>query len=164
MHDRSEDFEAGLAGAGAGLAATVAMTAVMLAAQRAGLLGEMPPHRIAAEGVERSPVRDDVGRRGRGVLGWLLHFGFGASTGALYALLRRRVGTPGPGAFHGAGFALAVWAVSYLGWVPALNFLPPATEDRPGRPPTMVAAHVVFGALLGTLVEREPAVRAGRSD
>jgi hypothetical protein len=39
-----------------------------------------------------------------------------------------------------------------MGWVPALGFLPPATEDRPGRPPAMIAAHVVFGAVLAAIV------------
>ena len=49
---------------------------------------------------------------------------------------------------------LSVWAVSYQGWVPALGILPKASEDRPARPAVMVAAHVVYGAVLGALEQR----------
>jgi hypothetical protein len=49
---------------------------------------------------------------------------------------------------------LAVWAVSYQGWIPALGILPKASEDRPARPAVMVTAHVVYGAVLGALEER----------
>ncbi len=126
----------------------------MLAAREAGLMSELPPHEIADKVVERSAAADDAGPQERRRLGWLAHFGFGAATGALYAVLRNRIPTPGGPIFHGSTFALAVWAVSYLGWIPAIRFLPPATEDEPGRQPAMVAAHALFGAILGVLVER----------
>jgi hypothetical protein len=154
MTRTTDDLEAALIGAGAGVAATTAMSALMLAAQRTGAMGQLPPHRIADETVERSSADEAIGRRGRGALGWLLHFGFGAGAGALYAVMRRRLDPPTPAAVDGVAFGLAVWTVSYLGWVPALGFLPPATEDRPGRPPAMIAAHVVFGAALAWLVAR----------
>ena len=41
--------------------------------------------------------------------------------------------------------------VSYSGWLPALHLMPPPEQDRPGRQPSMVAAHVVYGAVLGAL-------------
>ena len=149
-----EDLRATALGAASGVVATAAMSAVMVGAQRAGLMGELPPHAIARQSVERTPGPDETTPETKRRLGWLAHFGFGAAIGGLYGLLRRRVRTPGPAAFHGGSFALAVWAVSYLGWIPALNFLPSATEDEPGRPPTMIAAHLVFGALVGVIVER----------
>lgn len=43
-----------------------------------------------------------------------------------------------------------VWSGSYLGLLPALNILPPATEHPPGRNALMIAAHVVWGSVLGT--------------
>jgi hypothetical protein len=128
------------------------MSALMLAAQRAGLMGQLPPHRIADKSVERSAADDEVGREERGALGWLLHFGFGAAAGVIYALLHRRIDPPTPDPLDGVAFGALVWTVSYMGWVPALGFLPPATQDRPGRPPAMIAAHVVFGAVLAALV------------
>ena len=49
---------------------------------------------------------------------------------------------------------LAIWAPAYQGWVPALDILPPATEDRPERAATMIAVHVVYGAVLGEFEDR----------
>lgn len=46
---------------------------------------------------------------------------------------------------------LAIWLVSYFGWIPALRTLAPPSEDRPGRAWTMFAAHVVYGATLSAL-------------
>jgi hypothetical protein len=148
------DLEAALVGSVAGTGATVAMSALMVAGRRSGLMPSLPPQDIASELVERSPLEDEVHRRGRTILGWLLHFGFGAAAGALYAVLRRRFGPALPGPAAGIPYALLVWALSYLGWVPALRFLPSALDDRPGRPLTMIAAHVVFGLLLEWLVVR----------
>lgn len=72
------------------------------------------------------------------------HLGFGAALGAGYALLPRR----GPALVRAVGLSLAVYGLSYQGWVPALGILPPATRDRQARRSTMVAAHVVFGVAL----------------
>lgn len=140
-------------GASCGLAATAVMSAIMFAAREGGLMSELPPHEIASRTVDRTPARDDAGPGQRRSLGWLTHFAFGAGIGALYAVLRNVVRTPGPAALHGAGFALAVWLVSYMGWVPALRLLPRADRDEPGRQPVMIAAHLVFGAVMGMLVQ-----------
>jgi uncharacterized membrane protein YagU involved in acid resistance len=80
----------------------------------------------------------------------LAHFGYGAATGALYAPLARALRPPAvPG---GVAFGLAVWGASYLGLLPALGILRPATEHPPRRTALMIAAHVVWGAVLGLLV------------
>ena len=157
MSKRDDDLRAAAAGALGGAAATVAMSAVMVAALKTGLMSEMPPQEIAVKSVDRAGAGDEVAHDEKRDLGWLAHFGFGAAAGALYGVLRQRLPTPGPAAVHGSVYALGVWAVSYLGWIPALRLLPPATDDEPGRQPAMVAAHVVFGGLLGALVE--PALR-----
>jgi len=140
-------------GAICGTVATAVMSALMLAGQRAGLMSELPPHEIASRSVDRTAARDDLDHGDRRQLGWVSHFAFGAAAGAVYALLRNVVRTPGPAWLHGAGYALAIWFVSYMGWVPALRLMPPADRDEPGRQPVMVAAHVVFGAVLGALVQ-----------
>lgn len=36
----------------------------------------------------------------------------------------------------------------------ALNIMPPADEDQPGRPGSMAVAHVVFGAALAAVLAR----------
>ena len=43
---------------------------------------------------------------------------------------------------QGIGFGLLVYTVSYAGFIPALNILPSPPDDRPGRQPAMIAAHV----------------------
>jgi hypothetical protein len=130
----------------AGAVATVPMSVVMLAFRRP--MGEQPPDAItkrAAHAVGAAPTEEQAD-----ALAVVAHLGFGAATGALYALAPR----VGPPVLRGVGTALGVWAVSYQGWVPALGILPKASEDRPARPAVMVAAHVVYGAVLGTLEER----------
>ena len=139
-------------GAVSGAFATGAMSAVMLAARRVGLMSELPPHEIASRGVDRAPGVDADADERRG-LGWVTHFVFGAAAGALYALLRNVVRTPGPAWLHGAGYALGIWFVSYMGWAPALGLMPRADRDEPGRQPAMVVAHLVFGAVLGSLIQ-----------
>ena len=147
------DLRMAAVGAASGAAATGVMSGLRVGAREAGLMRELPPHEIADKAVDRAPAVDATPRQRRG-LGWLAHFGFGAATGLVYAVLRNRFRSPGGPIFHGSTFALAVWAVSYLGWIPAMRLLPPATDDEPGRQPAMVAAHGVFGAILGLLVER----------
>ena len=133
-------------GAVAGTVATAAMSGLMLALSRQ--MGEQPPDAIVkhvARGVGATPTEREAD-----ALAVVAHVGFGATVGAAYALLPR----VGPPAVRGVATALAVYAASYQGWVPALGILPPATQDRPGRPAAMVSAHVVYGAVLGVLEER----------
>lgn len=54
----------------------------------------------------------------------------------------------------GAAFGLAVWAAGYEGWVPAMGVLPPAHRDKRSRALTMLAAHLVYGAVLGVASRR----------
>lgn len=140
-------------GAAAGAVATVAMSGIMMAAQRSGLMGRHPPSEI---------VRAATGRKVRGkprsALAIATHLGFGAASGAAYAIATRPGRGPDPAPATGVIFGLGVWAVSYKGWVPALGILPPPRHDRPGRPAAMIAAHLVYGATLGGLVRE----RGGR--
>lgn len=143
-------------GAAAGAVATLPMSAVMVAAQRLGRMGEQPPAAItdaALDAADADAVRATEAARNTAVT--VAHLGFGAGCGALFALAARwlppsmRVRAPA-GAVFGAG----VWAVSYAGWVPALGILPPPDEDRADRQVTMLAAHLVYGATLGALLRR----------
>lgn len=136
-------------GALAGLSATMAMTAAMR---------HMWPR---LDGRQRYPLppREIVGRltppldgRFSRLATVLAHFGFGALSGAGYGLLARY--RPG-----GIAYGLAVWATSYLGWIPALNILKPATHHPFERNLLMIAAHMVWGATLSaSLHELEHAV------
>ncbi|WP_169945091.1 DUF6789 family protein [Microbispora sp. H11081] len=134
-------------GAAAGALSTVAMSAVMLAGQKTGLMPGQPPKHIVRATL---PGRKHRPKPGEKVLGAAAHLGFGAASGAAFSLLTRGRGAGVP---SGVGYALLIWLGSYQGWVPALNILPPASRDPArGRPVVMAAAHVVYGATLALAV------------
>lgn len=137
-----------LRGAAAGSVATGAMSAPMLLAGRTGLMGRQPPEAI----VRRAGQLAGAQPHGRtaDALAALSHVAFGATAGAVYALLP----TPSRPVTRGVLVGLAIYGVSYAGWIPTLGALPPAGEDRPDRQATMAVAHVVFGAVLGALDAR----------
>jgi len=122
---------------------TAAMSALMLAAGRVGLLGQQPPQAIAERTVQRSSGQDPPAPAHRG-LGVVAHLGFGLGAGGAYALLPRRL----PPQVRGCAWGLAIYATSYQGWVPALGALPKASEDRRDRVAVMVLAHLVYGSVL----------------
>lgn len=141
-------FVALLRGAVAGSVATGAMSAPMLVAGRAGLMGRQPPEAIVRRagqlaGAEPQGSTADA-------LAALSHVAYGVTAGAAYALLP----TSSRPVARGVVFGLAIYGVSYAGWVPVLRALPFASEDRPDRQAAMAVAHVVFGAVLGALDAR----------
>jgi uncharacterized membrane protein YagU involved in acid resistance len=140
------------AGAAAGLAATVPMTAAMKLAQ--AMLPPtqrypLPPRRITMRALRKTGVRphahlDESSRRG---LTLAAHYGYGTGAGALFGVIAPTNTRDAVAA--GIGYGLIVWAASYLGLMPALDLHPPATRESPGRNAMMIAAHVVWGATLG---------------
>lgn len=141
------------AGALDGLAATAAMSGAMYGAKRAGWLGKPPPETITERALRAVGARR-VSRDTTAGLALLAHFAFGAASGALYAAPRRRSRSMGRAAVEGAAFGALVWTVSYAGWIPALGILPSPPNDREGRPASMFASHLLFGAALGVLGAR----------
>jgi uncharacterized membrane protein YagU involved in acid resistance len=123
----------------------------MKGAQRAGLLGELPPRKIARKALasagEPSKTAIDVATV-------VSHLGFGLATGALFGVISRRLHPRVPGAVQGAVWGSVVWAASYAGWVPALDIMPPPQKDRPDRPWVMFLGHIIFGGLLGAIAGR----------
>jgi hypothetical protein len=141
-------------GIGAGAAATLAMSGLMLGAQRAGLMRKQPPEKITEKFLDELHVQRSESEENA----WstIAHFGFGMASGGLFGALRGRLLRAHP-VGEGVLFGTLVWAASYCGWIPALAIMPPPTRDRPGRSITMLAAHIVFGAVLGGLTPRTPA-------
>lgn len=126
-----------LLGGFAGIAATVAMTAVMRRLHNAVSRDQqypLPPRQIIDQvgwyGNERSTRTFTI----------FAHVGYGALMGSLFAFLPRRIG--------GTRFGLAVWALSYLGWLPACGILSPAIRHPVQRNLLMMAAHLVWGSSL----------------
>jgi hypothetical protein len=138
-------------GAAGGTVATFAMTALMEVGQRAGWLGTMPPRRVIEKAEEAAGVA--LPEPATDVLASLLHVAVGAGAGAVYGAARAATRSPLPAPVEGAAFGLAFWATTYIGLAPALAILPRPDHDRPGRPPVMIAAHVVFGAVLGAVID-----------
>lgn len=139
-----------LAGGLAGWIATAPMTATVLAG-RSRLPPEqryaIPPYEITTEIAEKAGIGRHLGPSRELAATTLAHFAYGAACGALYMLLPDRWRNPATG----AAFGVAVWGGSYLGWLPALRILRPATTHPPGRNAMMLAAHLVWGAALDML-------------
>lgn len=148
-----------LSGAVAGLAATVPMTVAMELMHEALPDQEqyaLPPRQIAMKAAERLDLKDEMNETERTTLTLVSHFAYGAACGALYAPLSRRIALAP--VLGGACYGLAVWAGSYLGLLPALGVLKPATEHPVRRTALMIAAHLVWGSVLGAtlpVVEEE---------
>ncbi len=145
-----EDLGALGEGALGGVVGTAAFTGWMKGAQRAGLLGELPPRKIARKAIGQAPSKTTLD-----VATVVTHLGFGVATGALFGVLSRRLHPRVPGAVQGALWGSLVWAASYAGWVPALGIMPPPQKDRPERPWVMFLGHLIFGGLLGAIAGRK---------
>ena len=144
-------------GFGSGLLATTTMSAAMLGFQKLGLMGRMPPRKITEHFLGKVGLRRVTSRGSRRLLSTLTHFAFGGVMAAAFEVAREiasiRRGEPArppsPPPFPVAlVYGTAIWAVSYLGWVPKLGIMPPPSRDRFGRPTSMVIAHWIYGATL----------------
>ena len=128
-----------LRGAAAGLSATVPMTTVMSGWRRLrpDAIPELPPRTItarAADAVGEAPP----GKALDGLTG-VAHLAFGAVAGAVFAAANPRAPLAGP------AYGAAVWAVSYLGWLPALRLMPPPSQTSRELRTMMFVAHLVWG-------------------
>jgi hypothetical protein len=106
----------------------------------------LPPRQITETVLEEAGLDEQLGEKGRRRLTLASHFAYGAATGALFALVCRN---RQPSPFSGAAYGLVVWAGSYLGWLPALGILRPATRHPARRTALMIGAHLIWGATLG---------------
>ncbi|HEX6289731.1 MAG TPA: DUF6789 family protein [Herpetosiphonaceae bacterium] len=143
-----------LSGALAGFIATAPMTASMELMHRLLPRREqypLPPSEITAELTDQIGVGDKLNQDEHVGLTLLNHFAYGAAAGALYAPLANQMRISP--SLKGIAFGLVVWTVSYLGWLPAMGILRPATEHPPRRNLLMILAHVVWGSVTGVLVE-----------
>ena len=82
------------------------------------------------------------------------HFAYGAACGALLA-----AADPKPGKRAGAAAGATIWLASYMGWIPALNLLEPATEHPARRNALMIAVHLVWGTATAEALRELAAAR-----
>jgi len=132
-----------LRGAVAGIAGTVAMTIPILVCQRLHLFHTPPPEEISDNVARRTWLLPDRSHRSFPIFWIAAHLAYGATCGTLFSLSRRW--TPGSDREAGLLFGLAVWAVSYLGVVPALRLYPRPDDDSRPRQLVMIVAHGLFG-------------------
>jgi putative membrane protein len=156
--DSSTTIKMMLAGAAAGFAATVPMTGEMILAHR--LLPRvqrhaLPPRKITMNLADALGVKHGLSRPQRTGATLAAHFSYGSAMGAVFGLLGPRVPGfqehAGARVASGIGWGLVVWALSYLGVLPALDLHRSATREPAERNLLMVLAHVVWGATLGLL-------------
>lgn len=138
-------------GAGAGLIATIPMTLFMRSAWKHLPVDEqyaLPPRQIT-----RNVVRPRrfwrMSAEKQTALTLFLHFLFGAAAGSVYGMVEDKI--PLQNSVKGSLAGVVVWAGSYLGWIPALGILPPATEHPWRRNVMMIVAHLIWGSTLGAL-------------
>ena len=140
-------------GAIAGLVATIPMTIFMRTAWRMLPRREkypLPPRLITRKLTREAGVDSELDADQLTWLTLTLHFLFGAGVGSLYAAFEERV--PLDENAKGSLMGLAVWSGSYLGWIPAMGILPPATEHPWRRNLLMIVAHLIWGVALGILM------------
>lgn len=138
--------------AAAGALATVPMTAWMEACFRLLPPGEqypLPPREITDEVRERidlpSPTETDA--RSAALLA---HFAFGAGAGSLLAFVP--MSSRSRAIVTGLAYGTVVWCTAYMGLLPRLELLNPATMHPRGRTALMLSAHWVWGAVAAALV------------
>jgi uncharacterized membrane protein YagU involved in acid resistance len=112
----------------------------------------LPPRLITEEITERVGLEDDLTEDQLVGLTIFSHFGYGALFGSLYALYENRL--PIHSSLKGTLTGLAIWVGSYLGWLPALGILRPATKHPWRRNLLMIVAHIVWGVTLGEIMRK----------
>jgi uncharacterized membrane protein YagU involved in acid resistance len=131
-----------LIGGIAGFVGTMAMTSAMQRLHRRLPEKErypLPPREIVDSTAEAAGValEDETAKD----VATVAHFAYGAAMGALIAAMN-----PNPSKRSGALAGTAVWLASYLGWIPAMNVLEPATRHPKRRNLLMIGVHAVWGA------------------
>lgn len=149
-----------LRGAAAGAMATVPMSISMLIGWRLLPRREkyhLPPRLVTEEITRRIGVKERIPEEGLIGLTIFSHFAYGAVFGASYALFEQRF--TWHSSLKGVLAGLALWTGSYLGWLPAMGILTPATRHPWRRNLLMVVAHVIWGVTLGEILRKRTAYK-----
>jgi uncharacterized membrane protein YagU involved in acid resistance len=143
-----------LIGALGGLSATGPMTIVMIFLHRilpAWHKYSLPPREITIHLAEKIGVHRKLNPDARAALTLVNHFGFGTMAATIYALVEGWI--PITGVAKGPIFGAIVWLVSYLGLLPAVGILEPATKHPSSRNLLMIAVHLIWGLVVGVFVD-----------
>jgi uncharacterized membrane protein YagU involved in acid resistance len=148
-------------GALAGFVATAPMTVVMWVLDRGRHPTErsLPPEQITRNLARRTGLHRFLNEPGKKAAAWVSHFGYGTATGAAYPLIAERILLSEK--VKGPLYGFFIWALSYLGWLPAVRIMPPAPRQSAWRNLALVAAHAIWGLTCAGLYARLQ--RAGQS-
>jgi hypothetical protein len=132
--------------AGWGAVATLVMSALMLAGTAIGVspMPEPVPVALVAHTFGSLPKPAVL------VLAVIAHLTYGASAGALLAGLVARVTV-----WVGVGYAVALWAVMGLVWLPYLGWGLFGTAQTARIAVATLVLHLVYGVTLGLLLDRK---------
>ena len=75
---------------------------------------------------------------------------YGATFGAAYAAARHKSKHP---VLEGTLLGVGVWAVGYLGWLPAAGLIKPVWKEDPKRTLAEVARHAAYGVATAAVFE-----------
>jgi uncharacterized membrane protein YagU involved in acid resistance len=112
----------------------------------------LPPRLITEEIGEQLGIDDHLSENELIGLTIFSHFGYGAVFGAVYSLFERAITVHS--SLKGALTGVAIWTGSYLGWLPAMRILTPATQHPWRRNLLMIVAHVIWGVTLGEVTRK----------
>lgn len=145
-------------GAAAGLIGTFALQA-MMAARAQAIPSSVPPlagdpGALAVQKVKQKVLpfqaRFRVPRKAEAAAGKSVHLSYGALFGLLYGLLRSHRPTPTQALLEGSVLGLLVWAIGYLGWLPATGLMPPVWRQHAAQAIGPTVDHALYGAVTAT--------------
>lgn len=149
MFKKKSVIETAALGAIGGVIGASCMSALRMAAHRAGLLDKQVPQAVEEWVSHGTGVQP--GFAGHQALTQLIHLGYGMGWGALYGAIAGsgRNGT----AVKGSVFGTAQWAVGFLGLLPALGIARPAWKQSTTENSLNIAAHLLYGVVTALMTE-----------
>lgn len=136
-------------GALAGALGAAGMTLLRMAAHRAGLIDAMVPQAVEVWAKDRAGLTRPRASATHHVADQMLHLGYGAACGALYALTVRPHANPARALGLGGG----LWAFSSIVLFPALKIARPLWRAAPREEAVNFSAHALYGAATVYLLE-----------
>lgn len=150
-------------GALAGVAGGLAMTVMVQKVAPKVLPEEMRPDgfapKKAVEWTEEETGHSEALSEGQEMKAAMVgHLGYSAAAGAVYGLAREEVRSV-PTPLAGAALGLALWVLSFEGWMPAVGIMERTTEKPMMKWPAPIMGHVLFGVVTALAFEGLEALR-----
>jgi hypothetical protein len=150
FHRNNDDTPTRLAlGAAAGIAGTLVMQLLRMANQKVSPSTLPPVQRDPGEFMTHQAKRLLPDRMSHAIpdkveklAGHSMHFLYGMSFGALYALFR---GQTRSALSEGSLLGLITWATGYLGWLPVSGLMKPVWKHSPSQALLAPVTHALYG-------------------